>query len=126
MSKSSPSNFAAEYTVQDGKVMVDLTVCIWEENGITYVYSPALDMTGYGNSKKEAKKSFEIMFREFVDYTDKKRTLFDELEHLGWTVNRKKKRMHAPDIKDLLDDNKTFREIHQRADVDRQMLKLAV
>jgi hypothetical protein len=120
------SNFSAEYTVQDGKVIVNVTVFIWEEKNVFYVYSPALDMTGYGNSKKEAKKSFEIMFREFVDYTDKKRTLFDELEHLGWMVNRKKKRMHAPDINELLIDNKTFREIHQRADVDRQMLKLAV
>lgn len=58
-----------------------------KEEGINYIYSPALDLTGYGKNVKEAKESFEVTLKEFIDYTDNKKTIFDELEHLGWLVN---------------------------------------
>lgn len=64
---------------------------MWEEEGIHFVFAPALDLTGYGNSEEEAKRSFEVTLAEFLQYTNNKQTFYDELEHLGWSVNRKKK-----------------------------------
>ena len=113
-----------------GKYNINISISIynWQEKGIFYIYSPALDITGYGNNVKEAKKSFEHTLIEFVSYTDNKKTIFDELEHLGWTVNRKKKRVHAPDLEDLLDDNDSLKEIITKTGVNRvkQNIELAL
>jgi hypothetical protein len=98
-------------------ITISLSLYLWEEQGITFIYSPALDITGYGNSEEEAKKSFQITLDEFVDYTHKKKTIFDELEGLGWTVNRKKKRVHAPDLEELRTDNVTFRDLLKKSNV---------
>lgn len=111
------NKFSAKYQNKDGKLEVKLNVFIWNDESVFYAYSPALDLTGYGKTENEAKRSFETTLQEFVKYTTNKKTLFDELEHLGWTVNRKKKRMHVPDLEDLLKDNETFREIYKREDV---------
>ena len=34
--------------------------------GLTVIYSPALDLSGYGSSEDEAKGSFEIALEEFI------------------------------------------------------------
>ncbi|MBI2257349.1 MAG: hypothetical protein HYU67_00435 [Flavobacteriia bacterium] len=109
-------------TFNRGKYLINigLSLYLWEEDNITFVYSPALDITGYGMDEKEAKHSFEITLKEFVDYTHNKNTIFDELENLGWTVNRKKKRIHAPDIEELKIDNDTFRNILKRGNVRQE------
>lgn len=106
-----------ESTYYDGKnkISVGLGLYLWDENGIFYVYSPSLDLTGYGESAIKAKASFEQTLEEFLNYTQSKKTLFEELEHLGWAVNKKKKRVHAPDINDLLEDNESFRNIYEQA-----------
>lgn len=98
-------------------ISIGLSLYIWEEENLTYVYSPALDITGYGYNESEAKESFETTLSEFVTYSHNKKTIFDELENLGWTVNRKKKRVHAPDLEELKSDNNTFRDLLKRSDI---------
>jgi len=93
----------------DHLVNVELHILSFEEDGIFYVYSPALDLTGYGNSDDEAMKSFQTMLEEFVHYTENKKTVYKELERLGWTINAKKKRVHPPLEEQLLEDNETYR-----------------
>lgn len=100
-----------------GKIQVQLLLLQWEEEGIHYLYAPALDLTGYGYSEEEARRSFETNLDEFVDYTDKKKTIYDELKRLGWTINKKKKRVQAPAESELLEDNETYREIKGKPDV---------
>lgn len=106
-------------TFNQGKYLINITLSlyIWKEKGLIFVYSPALDITGYGTSESEAKESFQTTLNEFVSYTHNKKTIFDELEHLGWTVNRKKKRVHAPDFEDLRTDNNAFRNLLKRSNV---------
>src|SRR5690554_2850025 len=109
-------------------ITIGLSLYIWEEEGITFVYSPALDITGYGVSEKEAKESFKITMDEFVSYTHNKKTIFDELESLGWTVNRKKKRVNAPDLEELRTDNDTFRSLLKKSNIrsENQNVELAL
>lgn len=117
-------------TFNQGKYLITISVSlyIWDEDGITFVYSPALDITGYGNTEEEAKKSFRITLDEFVNYTHKKKTIFDELESLGWAVNRKKKRLHAPDLEELRTDNDTFRDLLRKKNLrsENQNVELAL
>lgn len=120
--------YNAAYVNKKGKLEVSISVFIWKDKSIVHAYSPSLDLTGYGHSVAEAKESFEVTLREFVKYTTNKQTLFDELEHLGWAVNRKKKRMLAPDTQELLKDNKTFRGIYNKpgVKVENREVELAV
>lgn len=125
---SDASKFSAEFEKGNSKLKVLLNVFIWYEKSIYYAFSPALDITGYGKTEREAKESFEITLNEFVKYTTNKNTLFDALEQLGWTVNRKRNRMHVPNIADLLNDNKSFREMYKRKEykVEKRGVELAL
>lgn len=96
-----------------GKVFKDqvgkgfsLSLFIFEEDANQIVYSPALDLSGYGKTEIEAKKSFNICFEEFITYTTNKDTLVDELKRLGWKIknenSKKKNNYKSPELSDLL------------------------
>ena len=95
----------------DLKIDIRLAVYIWQEDQRYFVFSPALDVTGYGRTEIEAKESFEITLHEFISYMHNEKTIFDELEQLGWTVNRKRKRVHAPNLEQMLEDNEVYRRL---------------
>jgi len=105
----------------DGKKNVELNVSIflWEEDSIFYVYAPALDLTGYGLNKEEARESFETILHEFIVYTHNKKTIFKELENLGWAVNKRKKRIISPDFEDMLSENEHFKHLYKSKDLTR-------
>lgn len=109
----------AKYSDGRSKVEFNVSIFLWEENSIFYVYSPALDLTGYGLSKEEARESFETVLHEFIKYTHNKKTIFQELENLGWAVNKKKKRVVSPDFEDLLSENEHFRKLYKSKDLEK-------
>jgi len=115
----SKAQFKAIYSKDKYKIHIGLSLYAWHEESIYYIYSPALDLTGYGKTAKEAKESFSITLKEFVDYTDNKKTIFDELEHLGWLVNRNRKKVHAPDFEELLNENDTLKSIINKSGVKK-------
>lgn len=79
--------FQKDYKNRVGEVKVNLLLIHFkDESGINFIYSPHLDLTGYGNNLRDAKKSFEIVFEDFVDYTLKKKTLGKILTNLGWEL----------------------------------------
>lgn len=106
---------AAGYKGKDGSIhSINLSLISFEEDSIYYVYSPALDLTGYGNSEDEAKKSFEVNLEEFIKYTDNKGTLIKEFQKLGWNVKIKGKNIKsikAPTYKEMLKHNEEFNKI---------------
>jgi hypothetical protein len=118
----------AAASFDDGSVRINLQVnlLIWVEDGIHFMYAPSLDLTGYGESESVAEASFKVTLREFVEYTKNKRTLFEELERLGWLVNKRKKRVHAPNHAELLSDNETYRELSERSGVRSGQTELAL
>lgn len=105
---------SASASYKDGNKLVNVTLSVffWNDEGIYYAYSPALDIAGYGHTEDEAKESFSITLEEYLKYTHNKNTIFEELEKLGWTVNKKKKRVKSPELQELLTDNEHFQHIY--------------
>ena len=92
-----------------------------DENSVHFIYSPHLDLTGYGTDPAEAKRSFEIVLEDFIDYTLKKKTLAKVLTELGWTLKgsaKKPKRILAPSITSVIKDNKYVSEIFDKYPVN--------
>lgn len=109
----------AKYSDGRNNVELSLSIFLWQEDTIFYVYSPALDLTGYGLSKEEARESFETVLHEFIAYTHNKKTIFTELENLGWAVNKKKKIVVSPDFEDMLSENEHFNHLYKSKDLVR-------
>lgn len=107
----SKKHLTAKYDLEGVKMSLGVTVLIWDEDGMHYAMSPSLDITGYGKSEADAKASFEVMLQEFVTYTHRKKTIFQELERLGWAVNRKRKRVVAPDMLDMIKENEELKDV---------------
>jgi hypothetical protein len=98
-----PNEIGHEARYNDGKnfVNVRLSLIEFEEDGLHFVYSPALDLTGYGKTHQEARESYNAAMEEFLRYTTNKKTAFEVLEGLGWKVS-KKKSISAPSLSDLI------------------------
>jgi hypothetical protein len=84
-------NFSAK--LKNSKTIVDiqLTLLSFVEDDLYYVFSPELDIYGYGQSKSQARDSFTTTFKETMSYMVNKNTLSKELKSLGWTVKKNKK-----------------------------------
>lgn len=114
--------FRGDYKINQGEVMVDLLLVHFkDENDIHFIYSPHLDLSGYGKGLEEAKKSFEIVFKDFIDYTLKKKTLAKVLSSLGWKLKgslKKPKKVLAPSIASVIGENKYVSEIFDKYPVN--------
>ncbi len=88
-----------------------------DENNIQFIYSPHLDLTGYGESLNNARNSFEIALEDFVDYTLKKKTIGKVLSGLGWEIvgsKKKPKKVLAPSIASVINENEYVSEIFDK------------
>ena len=114
--------FEGKYQNKSTSVKVKLLLVHFkDENNIHFIYSPHLDLTGYGVDLAEARKSFEIVFEDFVDYTIKKKTLGKVLTNLGWELKgtaRHPKKVVAPSITSVISDNKYISEIFDKYPVN--------
>ena len=114
--------FEGKYQNKSTSVKVKLLLVHFkDENNIHFIYSPHLDLTGYGVDLGEARKSFEIVFEDFVDYTIKKKTLGKVLTNLGWELKgtaRHPKKVVAPSITSVISDNKYISEIFDKYPVN--------
>lgn len=92
-----------------------------DDKKVNFIYSPHLDLSGYGNNLEEAQQSFQIALEDFVDYTLKKKTLGKVLMQLGWTIkglSKKPKRILAPSITTIISANKYVSEIFDKYPVN--------
>ena len=92
-----------------------------DENKVHFVYSPHLDLTGYGNDENQAKKSFEVVMEDFVGYTVKKKTIAKVLADLGWEVKGSEKhprKLLAPSITKVINENEYISEIFDKYSVN--------
>lgn len=93
----------------------------FQESDNYIVYSPHLEVSGYGKTPEEAKESFEVNLRMFLDYTTNKKTLHKELLSLGWVLKKGTpkhiKKINAPDLSVLLSRNNQLQKILNRQDV---------
>lgn len=97
---------------RDGHVSVTLDVYVFKDEDTFIAYSPALDISGYGDSEDAAKASFSIVMNEYIAYCLTKRTLVKDLRAHGWKVKSlKQRKMSAPSFDTLLQSNETFKDI---------------
>ena len=110
--------FEGKYQNKSAGVKVKLLLFHFkDENNIHFIYSPHLDLTGYADNLEEARKSFEVVFEDFVDYTLKKKTLGKVLKELGWELKgsaQKPKKVLAPGITSVMMDNEYVSEIFDK------------
>jgi hypothetical protein len=114
--------FEGKYQNKSASVKVKLLLFHFEdENKVHFIYSPHLDLTGYGNTFEESRKSFAIVFEDFVDYTLKKKTLGKVLTGLGWELKGsalRPKKVIAPSITSVIKDNEYVSEIFDKYPVN--------
>ncbi|MFN5169670.1 MAG: hypothetical protein ACK5DD_08600 [Cyclobacteriaceae bacterium] len=99
----------SQYRDDHKRINVKLSLIEFEEDGLHFIYSPALDLTGYGKTEEEAKESYNLAMEEFLRYTSNKETIFHELQRLGWSVSKKK--VAAPSLSSLLKSRAYLEEI---------------
>lgn len=102
-------------------IKVSLSLISFKENNVIIIYSPALDLSGYGKNESEAKQSFEIAIKEFLRYTIDKGTFESELKKLGWKISEKEKSVNykQPYLDQLLRDNKYLCDIVREKEFHR-------
>ncbi|MGM9844779.1 MAG: hypothetical protein ACI30K_00920 [Muribaculaceae bacterium] len=97
---------------RNGGLSVTLDVYVFMDGGAYIAYSPALDLSGYGESEEAAKESFAIVMDEYIAYGISRKTLIKDLRAHGWKVKSlKQRKMSAPPFDMLLHNNDVFRDI---------------
>lgn len=114
--------FEGDYSNKSGNVKVKLLlVHFQDDDGVHFIYSPHLDLSGYGHTENKAKESFKIVFEDFVDYTLKKKTIGKVLKNLGWELKGTLKRPRnilAPSITSVIGKNDYVSEIFDKYPVN--------
>ena len=103
----------------DGKMVeVGLSLLSYRDEDLHVIFSPALDMFGYGKTDKEARSSFDETLGEFLRYTANKGTLQSELLRLGWKAAGRQSRrtFKATEFSRLLRQNEQLQEIVNHKD----------
>jgi len=106
-------HISADLGFNNGKYHVGLSLVEFNEEDVTIIYSPALDLSGYGHSQVEAKNSFSEALHEFFRYTNNKKTLDKVLKKLGWSIkgSKKKPKFNPPKDSELVKSNPLYNEI---------------
>lgn len=105
--------FRGDIGLRDGMFHVGLSLIEFKEDDVTIIYSPALNLSGYGYSSDEAKNSFNIALHEFFRYTNNKKTFNEVMKELGWSIKGGKKhpKIEPPLNSDLIANNPLYNEI---------------
>ena len=103
----------ADLGFDNDKYHVGLSLVEFQEDDVTIIYSPALDLSGYGYNHSEAKNSFSEALHEFFRYTNNKNTLYEVLKNLGWNIkgSKKKPKFDPPKDSELVVSNPMYNEI---------------
>jgi len=73
----------------DNQITLTTQIVIFEQEGSMIVYSPTLELYGYGINLEEAKDSWRLNTSEFFKFGLENSTLTEELKRLGWTKKDK-------------------------------------
>ncbi|MBO4801101.1 MAG: hypothetical protein J5545_04465 [Bacteroidaceae bacterium] len=70
-------------------IQAELSVFLYPDRNhpdgdVWIAYCPELDLVGCDHGEESAKKSFEIVFRDYLDYTIEQGTLEQDLLAHGW------------------------------------------
>lgn len=96
---------------RNGSYNIKVSVVEFQESNTYIIYCPALDLSGYGESDSEAKRSFEVTLHEYIRYAVNKGTLDEDLRAHGWKKRGSSLSMVPPSMTQLLESNKNFSKI---------------
>lgn len=68
------------------KINIQIDVIFFKEDNQVIAFSPALELSTYGENLRDAKESFRTVFRLYLEETERKGTLIDDLLEHGWTI----------------------------------------
>jgi hypothetical protein len=119
-----------DFSNSGGSVKAKIILFSFKEEESFIVYSPHLDVSGYGKSETEAMESFNHCLGAFLDYTVNKQTLHDELIHLGWQLkkgtSKVPKKVNAPSWSDLLKKNSSLEDLLNNHNVTTIQREVAI
>jgi len=76
------NNYSKE---RKGEFEVLVDVYLFKEGDVHMAYSPALELSAYGDTEKEAQQSFLETIKIYISHCDDNGTLKADLKRLGWT-----------------------------------------
>ena len=97
--------------ISGGCIDANLDIYIYTNDGFKIVYSPALDLMGYGKTVKDAQKSFEVVISDFFESSLKRGTLDEYLISKKWVRESKTEEFVSPQVVSLVKSNNQFQEI---------------
>lgn len=103
----------ADLGLGSGKYFITLSLIEFIEDNVTIIFSPALDLSGYGYNSDEAKICFDESLKEFFKYTHNKKTLTSVLKQLGWKISgsAQKPKFKPPKNSELVNTNEFYNDI---------------
>jgi GTP-binding protein EngB required for normal cell division len=114
MSKHSHFFGSLTNSLQRKRIEAHIDIIEYENEGICYAYSPALDLIGYGYSQEEARQSWETVLEEYFTYTLNKNTLMEDLQKMGWNIKKDKEHFTPPSFSWLLQNNHELTEVYDK------------
>ena len=111
---------------QRKNIEVQVDIIEYNDEGIFYAYSPALDLIGYGTTKVEARQSWEIVLQEYITYTMNKKTLTKDLQSRGWIVRNGNKQFRPPTFSWLLQNNRELVEMYDKYNFQKTSTPITV
>lgn len=103
--------FQGVYRDNKRKYKALLPLISFKDGEAIIIYSPALDISGYGSTEQEAKQSFGEAIEEFFKYTLNKGTFEEELKRLGWKCVKRNEKYNPPKFNESLANNDRLNEI---------------
>ena len=104
----------ADWRQGENKVKLQVPVMLFTEKKVHVAYIPVLDLSGYGNSEKEAIGSLQIVLDNYLDYTIKKNTLIQDLKNHGWQIKKRNKPFIAPELTAMINTNEYLHDIFNK------------
>lgn len=114
----------------EAKVKANIVLITFKEQDNYIVYSPHLEVTGYGKNEEEAMHSFNHCLGVFLDYTVNKKTIHKELISLGWQLKKgsikKPVKVCAPSMSELIKHNSVLEELLNKQDIRTMQKEVAI
>jgi len=73
-----------EINIKKGNINLSLVLFTYEQHGDQVIYSPALDLAGFGDTLEEAKSAFDDSMQLYLEFVLTEETFETELHKLGW------------------------------------------
>jgi hypothetical protein len=127
---SANHHISVDFKNAEASVKAEIVLISFKEEDNFIIYSPHLDVTGYGKSEEEAMQSFNHCLSVFLDYTVNKKTLHKELVSLGWELKKgtikNPKKVNAPSWGNLLKKNASLEELFTNQNIKTSRKEVAI